>query len=209
MIRHILFDLDCTLYSVHYGFEDNVGRLIQDFSSSWLNLSPEECKRQRSEGLKQYGTTLEWLTREKGFTDVTGYLEFVHPENEADTLLPDPQLRSFLENLPCPCSILTNSPGFHADRIVKKLGLEGIFVRIFDIETNGLRGKPHASAFRLALDTLGLKPEEALFVDDMKRYVEGYLALGGKGILFDERDIHTDYPHPRIKSLKELTQFLD
>jgi len=209
MIKHILFDLDCTLYSVHHGLEDNVRRRIQEFTMSWLGLPPEECMRQREEGLKRYGTTLEWLIREKEFTAVTDYLEFTHPSDEADFLPPDPELRSFLESLPCPCSILTNSPGFHADRIIKKLGLEGIFIRVFDIESNGFKGKPHASAFYRALDALAVKPEEVIFIDDMKRYAEGFLALGGKGILFDERDIHTDYPHLRIKNIRELTQYLD
>ena len=209
MIKHILFDLDCTLYSVRYGLEENVGRLIQEYSSAWLDLPPEEFRRQRQEGLKRYGTTLEWLMCEKGFTAADEYLAYCHPENEADSLPPDPELRRFLLNLPCPCSILTNSPGFHADRIIKKLGIEGIFCHVFDIESNGLKGKPHESAFRRALDAIGLEPEEVLFIDDNKSYVLGYIALGGRGILIDERETHTDYPHPRIKELKELTRFLN
>jgi putative hydrolase of the HAD superfamily len=164
--------------------------------------------RQREDGLKRYGTTIEWLTCEKGFTAVADYHVYDYPENEADSLPPDPELRRFLENLPCPCSILTNSPGFHADRFIKKLGLEGIFLHVFSLESNDLKGKPHASAFRRALDTLSLKPEEALFVDDAPRYVEGYLNIGGMGILLDELDTYADYPHARIKNLKELARFL-
>ena len=209
MIHHILFDLDCTLYSVDYGLEANVSRLIKEYTAKWLGLSIEESEALRREALKRCGTTLEWLRSEKGFTDVMDYLVYVHPENEADPLPPDPALRRFLEGLPCPCSILTNSPGFHAERIIKKMGLEGIFQRVFDLETNAFLGKPHESAFRRALDTFGLKPEEALFIDDIPRYVEGYIALGGRGLLFDEKDRHTDYPHARIKDIRELTRFLD
>ena len=209
MIQHILFDLDNTLYSASAGIEDSFILRIHDYASSWLGLPWEECEPLWKEALKRYGTTLEWLTSEKGFTDVDDYFAKMHPEDEADSLTPDPELRRFLESLPCPCSIITNSPGFHAERIIKKLELEGVFQRIFDIESNSLKGKPHASAFLRALDSLGLKPEEALFIDDIPRYVSGYLELGGRGLLLDEKDIHIHYPYERIKNLRELTRFLN
>jgi putative hydrolase of the HAD superfamily len=209
MIRHILFDLDSTLYSVSYGLEEFYFRRLREYTSSWLGLPPEESELLREDGYRRHGTTIEWLIYEKGFTDVDGYYAYLHPENEADKLPPDPELRRFLENLPCPCSILTNAPSFHAERIIKKLGVEGIFCHIFDITGNGLKGKPNASAYRRALDTLALNPEEVLFVDDMPQYVKGYIAIGGKGILFDERDIRQDFPHERIRNLRELTRFLN
>jgi len=159
--------------------------------------------------MKLYGTTLEWLVTEKGFTEVEEYFAFIHPENEADSLPPDQELRHFLEGLPCGCSVLTNAPLVHADRIIRKLEFEGVFKQIITIESHGLRGKPHASAYYRALDALGLKPEEALFVDDIPRYVNGYIDIGGKGILIDEDDLHQNYPHEKIRSLCELTRFLD
>ena len=209
MIRHILFDLDNTLYSVTNGLEGNVVRRMKEYTASWLGLPMEESMRLRDEGMKRYGTTIEWLTAEKGFTDVDDYNAYAHPEDEGDTLAEDPQLRSFLESLPCPCSILTNAPGFHADRFIKKLGIEGIFKNIFDIESNNLKGKPHPSAFNRALEVIALKAEEVLFVDDVPRYVQGYIDLGGKGILVDELDKHPDFPHPRIKTVYEITRFLN
>jgi len=209
MTRHILFDLDCTLYSVRHGLEERAIDLMVQFVARYLGISAEQALAERKKQLHLYGTTLEWLMAEKNFTATSDYFLAVHPDDEADSLSPDPALRHFLESLPCPCSILTNAPGFHADRILKKLELEGIFQHVFDIETNKLKGKPDASAFRRALDVLNLKPEEVLFIDDMPRYVKGYLALGGRGILLDERDAHADYPHPRIKNLYEFTRFLD
>ena len=213
MIRHILFDLDSTLYSARYGLEDYFFSRLKEYTASWLGLSLgvsyEESERLRVEGYKRHGTTLAWLCAEMGFTAVDEYLAYVHPENEADSLPPDPELRRFLETLPCPCSILTNSPFFHADRIIKKLGLEGIFNRVFDIICNEGRGKPHASAYQKALDTFGLMPEEALFIDDLPHYVQGFLDIGGRGILLDEMDIYKDYPRERIANLRELTRFLE
>ena len=209
MIRHILFDLDNTLYSADYGLEDRFLDRIEEFTSSFLGMGREECEPLRREALKRYGTTLEWLSAEKGLTAIDDYFAFMHPENEADCLPPNPELRQFLEELPCSCSVLTNSPRFHAERIIKKLELEGIFQNMFDIVSNGLRGKPHESAFRMALDTLGLKAEEALFIDDFPRYVNGYILINGKGILLDENDVHKNYPYEKIRDLREITRFLD
>ena len=210
MIRHVILDLDDTLYSVKSGLDSFFVKRLGEFASSWLGLSWEEFEPLRDGVLKRYGTTLEWLVAEKGFTAVDDYFAYVHPENEADSLVPDPKLRSFLEGLPCRCSVLTNSPFFHADRIIKKLGLDGVFEKVFAVESHGLgfRGKPHASAYYLALDALGLKPEHVLFVDDSPRYVKGFIDLGGIGLLLDENDNHKNFPYGRIKNLQELAQFL-
>jgi len=208
MIKHILFDLDNTLYSIRHGLEDNVRRLIEEYLLSNLDLPHDECIRQWKEHRKNYGTTIEWLICEKKFTDIDEYHHYVHPENEADTLQPDPDLRNFLINLPYPCSILTNSPTFHADRIISKLGLEGIFRNIYDLHYIEFKSKPHAFAYQKVLNAIGLKPEEVIFVDDVARYVQGYIDIGGKGILLDELDTNTDFPHPRIKSIFELSKFL-
>ena len=209
MIRHIIFDLDDTIYSVNYGLDALFLQRLREYTSSWLGMPWEECEPLWKEALKRCGTTLEWLTTEKGFTDIDDYLAKMHPENEADSLSPDPELRRFLESLPCPFSILTNSPGFHAERIIKKLELEGLFQRVFTIEDNVLKGKPHASAFNRTLDFFGVKPEETLFIDDTPRYVQGFLNLGGRGLLLDEKDVHIHYPHERIKNLWEITHFLN
>jgi len=209
VIQHILFDLDNTLYSINRGIEDIFLRRLKEFTSSWLGIPWEECEPIWRAGLKTYGTTLEWLIEDKGFTAKDEYYAYIHPENEADSLKADPELRSFIESLPCRSSVLTNSPLFHAERIIKKLELEGVFQNVFAIEENGLKGKPHASFFYRALGCLGLQPGQALFIDDIPRYVEGYIAIGGKGLLLDERDRYTWYTHERIKSLKELSEFLD
>ena len=209
MIRHILFDLDNTLYSANWGLDDFFIKRLREYTSDWLGLPWEECEPLWREAMKRYGTTLEWLVAEKGFTAVDEYFAYMHPDYEADSLPPDPELRRFIEGLPCACSVLSNAPMLHVDRIIRKLELEGLFQQVTAIEAHELRGKPHASAFYRALDALGLKPEEVLFVDDIPRYVNGYIALGGKGILFDENDVHQNYPHEKIKNLRELTRFLD
>ncbi len=207
VIDYLLFDLDNTLYSSRYGLEDNVRRRIQEFSASFLGLSVEETWKQRMAADK-YGTNLEWLMAEKGFAEPELYLAAVHPEDEADTLPADPALADFLRGLPVPKAILTNSPLEHANLILKKLGCENLFTHIFDIRLCGYTGKPHPAFFQKALDMLAVKAANVIFIDDVPRYAEGFLALGGQSLLLDENDEHADYPHPRIRRLEELKDFL-
>ncbi|MDR3343141.1 MAG: HAD-IA family hydrolase [Treponema sp.] len=208
MMQYILFDVDNTLYSTRYGLERNVRRRIVEYIATYLGISPEEAIRQRQEHMQWYGTTLEWLRAEKGLTDIDAYYAAIHPEGEADTLPPNPMLRNFLQSLPLPLAILTNSPKEHADRILQKIGITDRFTHLFDLRWNGFKGKPKAEVFYQVLAVLGTTPETTLFIDDTPPYVEGYRALGGKGLLIDEEDAYPTYPHPRIRRLQELTEYL-
>jgi putative hydrolase of the HAD superfamily len=204
MLKYLLFDLDNTLYSCRHGLEDNVRYRIRQFTSVLLGISPEEVWRQRMAYWRQYGTTLEWLMGEKGFTGVEAYLAAVHPLDEADSLPPDPKLRAFLADIPIPKAILTNSPREHADLILDKLGIADLFTHIFDIRQTGFKGKPRPEVFNYALHTLGVRAADVLFIDDNPDYVRGFLALGGSGLLLDENGAHGDYACPKIKELEEL-----
>jgi len=209
MLKYLLFDLDNTLYSCRFGLEDNVKRRIRDFAAAYLGLTPEETWRQRMALMHRYGTCLEWLMAEKGFTDVERYLAAVHPPDEADTLVGDGgELRAFLSSIPLPKAILTNAPREHADLILGKLGLVDIFTHVFDIRQCGFLGKPRREVFDNALRVLGVLAPEVLFIDDSPLYVEGFIAMGGNGVLFDENDIHKDYTSHKIRDLKELTRYI-
>ena len=208
MLKYLLFDLDNTLYSCAFGLEDNVRRRIKEFCAVFLGVKPEEVWKRRFEQGSKYGTTLEWLMNEKGFTDVEAYLAAVHPTDEADNLPPDPRLKAFLESIPIPKAILTNSPQEHADRILDKLGFIGLFTHVFDIRQSGFKGKPQPDVFNNALNTLGVLPADVLFIDDHPQYVEGFIAMGGKGLLLDEKNVFDDYPHSKIRELEELGRYI-
>ena len=209
MLKYLLFDLDNTLYSSSYGLEDNVVHRIKKFAASFLGISPDEVWRQRMAQEKKYGTCLEWLVAEKGFTDYEAYLAAAHPPDEADTLPLNDVLRAFLSGLAFPKAILTNSPMEHADRILNKLGITDLFTHIFDIRFCNYAGKPRPEVYRRTLEVLGYSAGEVLFIDDNRYYIEGYIALGGHAVLFDENDVHTNLPLPRIRELGELTRVIE
>jgi putative hydrolase of the HAD superfamily len=208
VIKHLLFDLDNTLYSARYGLEDNVSLRIRKFASALLGITPEEVREIRKTNIRQYGTCLEWLMAEKGFTDIENYLAAIHPKDEADSLSRDDKLRALLAGIPIPKAILTNSPMEHADLILDKLGVADLFTHIFEIRQCGFKGKPQKEVFDHALNSLGLRFPEILFIDDNPHNIEVFISYGGNGLLFDENDAHADCSLPRIRELGEIKHFI-
>jgi putative hydrolase of the HAD superfamily len=149
-------------------------------------MSVEEARAFRHERARKYGTTLEWLRTEYGFVDVESYFAAVHPEGEEYCIASDPGLGPLLDSMPQRKAVLTNSPSEHAERILSKLGVAERFEAVYDIRFNGLKGKPHADAYRRACAALGAGIDETVFVDDMPKYVRGFLDIGGRAVLVDE-----------------------
>ncbi|QQO08537.1 HAD-IA family hydrolase [Breznakiella homolactica] len=209
MIKHILFDLDSTLYSKNLNVESGVDQRITQFIADYLSVSLEEAQKQRSLNVpKNYGLSTQWLIKEKGFRDIDYFYSVIHPEDECKNLKYDPELRSFIESLPVPCGILTNSPMVHASRVLQALGIADLFPVVVDIRQNNLVGKPDEGAYRKALTALDAEPETTLFIDDAPHYVEGFLKIRGQGVLIDEFNDHPDWPHEKIQKLEEIRRFL-
>lgn len=204
MLRHLLLDLDNTLYSESSGLERAVFRRMNEFVARLHGIGLEEAIALRRERMPAYGTTLEWLVAERGFSDVEGYFAYVHPEGEEEPLSPDPALGRLLDSIDLPKSVFTNAPMEHAARILARLGLADRFQAVYDIRFNGLKGKPHPEAVRRVCAACGVAPEEAIFVDDYPMYVRGFIDCGGRGFLIDEFGRHGDSGLPRIHGLSEL-----
>ncbi|HNX73992.1 MAG TPA: HAD-IA family hydrolase [Spirochaetales bacterium] len=209
MIKAILFDLDNTLYSETNGLEARVLERMNRFVADFLMMPLDETAVVRREGSRRYGTTLEWLMAEKGFKDPEAYFRAVHPEDEIEGLAPDPQLKRLLESLPYEKAILTNSPSEHAERVLKALGVEQYFLSITDIRSNGLKGKPHAEAYFRALEENNFDLDTTIYVDDLPKYVKGYMDLGGKAILKDEANRYEDSGVKRIHALEDLPAIIE
>ncbi|MBL8967033.1 MAG: HAD-IA family hydrolase [Spirochaetaceae bacterium] len=204
MLRYLLLDLDNTLYSEATGLERAVFRRMNEYVAEYLGIGSEEVAALRSERMRHYGTTLEWLIAERGFDAVEDYYARVHPAGEEEPLSADPALGRLLDSIPLPKSVFTNAPMEHAERILARLGVADRFEAVYDIRYNKLKGKPHADAVRRVCAACGVEPAEALFVDDYPKYVQGFIDCGGRGLLIDELDRFGDSGLPRIHSLAEL-----
>lgn len=185
--EHILFDLDNTLYPSTSAMDSGITMRMMECVAAFFHCSMEEAFALRKERMVHFSTTQEWL-RSEGMTDIEGFLAHVHPDNEADELQPQEGLREFLISLNKPMSILTNAPHEHADRVLAKLGITDLFEAITDIRDTNLNGKPYPMAYEAALKKVGAKVSNTLFLDDMQKYTDGYVALGGTAILIGDKN---------------------
>jgi len=212
MIRHLLLDLDNTLYPASSGMDEGITRRMLAFVARHLGVSLEEGTRLRAAGLPSYGTTLEWLTVEHNLTDQNGYFEFVHPESEIEELERDERLRPYLLSLNLPLTLLTNAPAAHARRLLEFFNIEDIFLGVYDLNFNKGVGKPHPDSFRSAIAPSGFTVEETVFVDDHPKYVKGYKAIGGKAVIVDETGRYGELAekegYGRIRNIYELAALL-
>jgi len=204
MLRLLLLDLDNTLYSDLVGMERDILQRMNNFVASFLELDISEAAEIRRDRSRRYGTTLEWLMAEHAFTDAEAFFAAVHPAGEESVISRDPALRRLLESIALPKVIFTNSPMEHAERVLSKLGVSDLFETVYDIRFNRLKGKPHAEAIERVLGDRGAAPAESVLVDDLPKYVRGFVEAGGHGILLDEFDRYADLPFPRIHGLVEL-----
>lgn len=208
MIKNILFDLDNTLYSALSPINSGITRRMKEFVVNFLNLPEEECLRQREEGIKKYGSTLNWLRNEKKLKDPESFFSFVHPESETTELIPDTNLKPFLQSLPYNKGILTNSPLEHALRVLDFYGIRDLFSGIYDLRINNFNGKPYPAAYQKALDGLGFAVSETIFIDDSPRYLDGFTKLGGAVLLVDEFSKYRETPYPKVKTIYSIPEIL-
>jgi putative hydrolase of the HAD superfamily len=69
--------------------------------------------------------------------------------------------------------------------------------------------KPAPQIFHHAVERLGLRCEDCVFVgDELQWDVEGSAAVGMRPVLIDREDLHPGHPGPRIRNLWELEALL-
>lgn len=187
IVKKIIFDLDNTLYSPTSAMDAGITRRMMDAVAEFLGVSLEEAARIRKEKVVRFSTTLEWL-RSEGLTDVEGYFAKVHPQNEADELPFDEKIRSFLQSLEQEKMVFTNAPREHAERVLSKLKISDLFSHVIDIRDCGLRGKPYASSYRMALQKCGGTIDDTIFLDDQYKYTDGFVSLGGTALLVGNKN---------------------
>lgn len=80
--------------------------------------------------------------------------------------------------------LLSNAIGNYVREILQENGLTDLFEEI--VISGDVRViKPDPKIFELILDRLGIKPNEAVFIDDIAYNVDAANSLGIKGILFE------------------------
>lgn len=188
--RTLYFDLDDTLYASHTGLWDAIRDRMNDYMIDRLQLPGETVPVLRRQYYETYGTTLRGLQLHHG-VDAGDFLAFVHDLPLSQYLQPDPALRSLLLSLPQRRWIFTNADQAHACRVLAALGIDDCFQGVVDVWAVGFHCKPHAEAYRRAMQASGeTDPGACVFFDDSTRNLEPARKLGFTTVLVGSEQAH-------------------
>lgn len=182
MIKHLLFDLDDTLYPASAGLMQEISVRMSEYLMTRMGIPAAEVDHVRQDYWSRYGTTLRGLYIERHI-DAQEFLNFVHDIPISQFLQPDAKLAAMLAQLQHEKYIFTNSPADHVGRVLKALGIEKYFIRIFDINFIEYESKPTLSAYHKVLSALDVRGEECALIDDTARNLAPAQTLGMKTIL--------------------------
>ncbi len=172
-----LFDLDNTLYPKSAGIMDLVGKRINEYMALRLGMDDATIKALRPRYWEKYGTTMRGLLLEYGI-NAEDYLQYVHGFSAQEWLAPNLELDRVLEQLPWRKVIFTSSTREHTQQVLAALAIARHFERTFDIRDTGYVCKPDPAAYDTVLQTLGLRAEQCLLVDDSLPNLQAAAGLG-------------------------------
>lgn len=188
-----VFDLDNTLYPASCRLFSQIDARMTDYIRMRVGVNHGEARRLQKHYYVKYGTTLSGLMIEHAAAP-DDFLAYVHdidcsvvPENAA--------LRVAIAALPGRRRIFTNGSIAHAEKVLSRIGLTGLFDGVFDIRDAGWTPKPHRATYEKFIAAHGVDPATAAMFEDLPQNLEAAHALGMTTVLVcQEADWFTDEP---------------
>jgi putative hydrolase of the HAD superfamily len=171
-----VFDLDNTLYPVTEKLLKQIDRHMGQFVASFLNVDAEEAHQIQKSYFRKYGLTLRGLMIHHGLDPVRYYDEMT--PMDLNEVHPDPALADAVRALKGRKLIYTNASAHHAELVLDRLGMNGIFEGIFDIGAAEYVPKPAIESYRVLCDRFDVDPARAAMIDDIARNLEPAWTLG-------------------------------
>jgi len=205
--RHIdawVFDLDNTLYPSECDLFDQVDRRMTQFVAEALSLAPTEARALQKRYYVEHGTTLSGLMKLHDI-DADAFLDYVH-DIDLTPVSACAVLRANIAKLPGKKFVFTNGSLGHAERVVKKRGLEGVFDDMFDIKAAEFTPKPHAPAYDRMLARFAIEPTRAAMFEDIARNLAHPATIGFTTVLVRTgKDWSHEPEHVRPAALDDPT----
>ena len=176
-----VFDLDNTLYPPEFALFDQIEVKMTDYVMRELGVDKNRADYLRKHYWQTYGTTLSGMMREHDI-DPMPYLYDVH-DISLDHVQQDLILRGHIQSLPGRKIVYTNGSEFHADRVLKARGLNGIFDAIYGIEHSNFHPKPSTEAYDAIIARDGFQSQTAAMFEDDHRNLKVPHSIGMRTIL--------------------------
>ncbi len=208
-----LFDLDNTLHDASRAVFGRLNGSMTDYIEQHLGLPRDQADALRVHYWHRYGATLLGLERHHGI-QAAHFLAQTHvlPGLESELRMPLAD-RLALKRLPGRKVLLTNAPADYAQRVLKALGMAGVFestVAIEGMRTFGhLRPKPDLRMMKVVLARLKLPAHRCVLVEDTLANLRPVRALGMRTVWMQGYLEHNPHRRPawvcaKIRRLKAL-----
>jgi putative hydrolase of the HAD superfamily len=166
-----VLDLDNTLYPAGSALAGQLTHGILSTIAEHYATDLVGARRIQAELVAEYGTSLRGAM-------VTGTIDphdFLGFERRIDysTIGPDPVLAEVLAGLPGRRYVYTNGSAYHAEQVLRRLGLTGCIDGVFDILAAELIPKPYAESLDAFLTSFGIDPARAAMFDDLEVNLAG------------------------------------
>ena len=175
-----VFDLDNTLYPASTNLFAQIDMRMKTFIAAALNMTVDDAFKLQKQYFHKYGTSLRGLTLHHDI-DPDAFLDYVH-DIDHSVLNADPRLDALLSALPGRKLIYTNGSAYHAESVVKRLGVAHHFADIFDIRASAYIPKPDPAAYAAMIARHAVTPTRAVMFEDSHKNLAPAAALGMKTV---------------------------
>ena len=181
-----LFDLDNTLHNAGASAFRHFDGAMNDYIEQTLQVSADEANHLRAHYWARYGSTLLGLIRHHGVR-ADHFVRHTHafPTLEQEVVT-HPHDVAALQRLRGRKIILTNAGRDYAARVLRALGMDGLFDQIIGIEQmtmfGQVRPKPDARMFRALAARLGVHPGRCVLVEDTLAHQKAAFSVGMKTV---------------------------
>jgi putative hydrolase of the HAD superfamily len=195
-----VFDLDNTLYPADTAVMSQVEQRMTLYVMRLLDLDRDNARRVQKTYWREYGTTLNGLMSNHA-VDMADFLDFVHDVDHS-VITPNPELAGHVAALEGQRVVFTNGSRKHAEKVIDRLGLNGLFDDLYDIEAAQYLPKPHRASFERFTRHFAITPQSAVMFEDSPANLETAADLGFTTVLIrasaEDPDGHTAGPgaHP-------------
>lgn len=205
-VAYVLFDLDDTLYPAGARLMREISARMTRYVAEHLSITLDAADALRREYYLRHGSAVRALVVRQRF-DLNDFLTYAHDVDVASYLARDADLDCLLGCIQAPKVIFTNAPRAYAERVLRTLGIEQHFARVFDYEFGDYLGKPEATVYRKVQTELIVPGDTLVMVDDAAKNLAPARALGWKTIWVTP--IHDD-SNPRVDySVRDLWEVAD
>lgn len=191
-----VFDLDNTLYPADAQVMAQVDKKMTQYVMKLLDLDWDGARKVQKQYWRTYGTTLNGLMTNHT-VDMGAFLDFVHDVDHS-VITPDPELAAHVGRLEGKRLVFTNGSRKHAEKVIDRLGLNGLFHDLYDIEAGEYLPKPHKESFERFTGHFGIDGDRSIMFEDSARNLETAAGFGFTTVLVraHEHDPHGESAGP-------------